>query len=107
MANDRSNARLLQYAPNSACVCVFKSLFFPFEYVFSNQPSFLFLSHSHSNHLKSVYQAWHAAKSESAFNLLAAMLEYDPSRRITAEDALTHVYFTEDPKPSLKYVSPF
>lgn len=27
------------------------------------------------------------------------MLEYDPLKRITAEDALRHEYFQEDPKP--------
>ncbi|RUP50290.1 kinase-like domain-containing protein, partial [Jimgerdemannia flammicorona] len=40
-------------------------------------------------------------KNESAFNLLSMMLEYDPARRITAEDALNHQYFLEDPKPAM------
>jgi cyclin-dependent kinase 8/11 len=30
------------------------------------------------------------------------MLEFDPLKRITAEEALDHAYFTDDPKPSMK-----
>jgi hypothetical protein len=33
------------------------------------------------------------------------MLEYDPLKRITAEEALNHPYFQEDPKPGLEYVA--
>jgi len=32
-------------------------------------------------------------KSKSGLNLLTSMLEYDPKRRITAEEALDHPYF--------------
>jgi len=37
----------------------------------------------------------------TAYNLLYKMIEYDPSRRITAEEALDHPYFTETPIPSM------
>ncbi|KAJ3044136.1 hypothetical protein HDV00_003240 [Rhizophlyctis rosea] len=40
--------------------------------------------------------------SDPAYQLLAAMLEYDPDKRITAEDALRHHYFAIDPIPSVK-----
>jgi hypothetical protein len=30
------------------------------------------------------------------------MLEYDPERRIPAEQALDHAYFHEEPKPTSK-----
>lgn len=34
--------------------------------------------------------------SESAKNLLKRMLEVDPDKRITAQEALSHPYFKED-----------
>ena len=42
------------------------------------------------------------AKSEAGFNLLSALLEYDIEKRISAEDALNHAYFQEEPKPVMK-----
>ncbi|CDS06373.1 Putative CMGC/CDK/CDK8 protein kinase [Lichtheimia ramosa] len=38
-------------------------------------------------------------KSENGYNLLASLLEYDPAKRITAESALSHPYFQEEPRP--------
>jgi len=37
----------------------------------------------------------------TAYDLLSKMIEYDPSKRITAEEALDHAYFTETPIPSM------
>ncbi|KAG1058431.1 hypothetical protein G6F42_028677 [Rhizopus arrhizus] len=44
-------------------------------------------------------------KSEAGFNLLSALLEYDPAKRITAEKALNHPYFQEDPKPVMNVLA--
>ena len=55
-----------------------------------------------ANNLKNVYQQMLGPKSEAGYNLLAALLEYDPMKRITAEKALNHPYFQEDPKPAMK-----
>lgn len=41
-------------------------------------------------------------KSENGYNLLASLLEYDPAKRITAESALSHPYFQEEPRPVKK-----
>jgi serine/threonine protein kinase len=63
---------------------------------------FLLTSIRCPNNLKQVYQMMVCPKSESAFNLLSALLEYDPAKRITADKALNHPYFQEDPKPIMK-----
>lgn len=52
--------------------------------------------------MKQVFQLMSIPKSESGFNLLSALLEYDPAKRITAEKALNHPYFQEEPKPAMK-----
>ncbi len=38
--------------------------------------------------------------SEDALALLAQMVTLDPSRRISAEDALSHAYFRNAPQPT-------
>ncbi|GAB5588966.1 cyclin-dependent protein kinase [Umbelopsis nana] len=57
------------------------------------------------NQLKSVYQLMPGAKSEAGFNLLSALLEYDIEKRISAEDALNHAYFQEEPKPVMNVLA--
>ncbi|KAK9764275.1 cyclin-dependent protein kinase [Basidiobolus ranarum] len=60
---------------------------------------------TYPNNLKGILQSTSSCKSESAFQLLASMFEYDPLKRITAEEALDHPYFQEDPKPTLNSFS--
>ncbi len=44
--------------------------------------------------------------SESGIDLLSRLLTYDPSKRITAEKALAHPYFTESPLPKQPSMMP-
>ncbi|CAG8756608.1 14008_t:CDS:2 [Cetraspora pellucida] len=53
------------------------------------------------NRLREFYQNHCSSKSEQGYKLLSLMLEYDPITRITAEEALKHPYFEEDPIPSM------
>jgi cyclin-dependent kinase 8/11 len=55
-----------------------------------------------SNNLKNVFYQTSSAPSDYGFQLLSQMLDYDPSRRITADEALQHPYFMDEPRPSLK-----
>jgi cyclin-dependent kinase 8/11 len=46
-------------------------------------------------------ESWYrsiAATNQKGFQLLSSLLEYDPSRRITADEALMHPFFSESPK---------
>lgn len=40
------------------------------------------------------------SKFSKAFDLLSSMLQFDPNKRITAEQALEHPYFKENPQPN-------
>lgn len=46
--------------------------------------------------------SWYANRSRlvRGYELFDALLHYDPTKRITAAHALTHPWFSEDPKPS-------
>ncbi|CAG8434166.1 9204_t:CDS:2 [Scutellospora calospora] len=68
-----------------------------------NQPEYSQLSafRTYPNRLREFYQNACSSKSEQGYKLLSLMLEYDPITRITAEDALKHPYFEEDPLPSM------
>jgi cyclin-dependent kinase 8/11 len=53
-------------------------------------------------------EAWYqsiGATNAKGFELLSRLLEYDPSKRITANEALLHPYFTDAPKLTQKYVA--
>ncbi|CAI2178761.1 2655_t:CDS:2 [Funneliformis geosporum] len=66
------------------------------------QPEYHNLSgfRSSPNRLHEFYQTC-SSKSDAGYELLAAMLGYDPIMRITAEEALHHPYFEEEPTPSM------
>ncbi|KAJ3370860.1 cyclin-dependent protein kinase [Kappamyces sp. JEL0680] len=54
------------------------------------------------NQLKHICQTqMQGVKSESAYLALAAMLQYDPEKRISAIDCMQHKYFSEQPKPGV------
>eukprot|EP00842_Homolaphlyctis_polyrhiza_P000795 jgi/Hompol1/1716/HPOL_000255-RA len=57
-----------------------------------------------TNNLRSVYNQSSSVKSESGFHLLLNTLEYNPEKRFSADAALSHTYFDEDPKPGAKTV---
>jgi cell division cycle 2-like protein len=40
-----------------------------------------------------------SATTDAGFDLLMSFLAYDPKKRITAREALSHRYFTEPPLP--------
>jgi cyclin-dependent kinase 8/11 len=59
------------------------------------------MNQARPNILRAWYQQIPSTKTENGFNLLSAMLEFEPSKRITAEEALSHPYFADQPKPGL------
>jgi len=44
--------------------------------------------------------------NNSGYDLLAKLLEMDPTKRMSASDALQHIWFTEDPKPTQYHMMP-
>lgn len=46
-----------------------------------------------------------AEMGTTGLNLLKRMLDYDPTKRVTAGQALAHDYFKEPPLPINKYAS--
>lgn len=61
-------------------------------------PKMMKLGNYPYNQLRKKFPA--AVMNESGFKLLNRFLTYDPKRRITAEEALSDKWFTEDPKPT-------
>ncbi|KZV88247.1 kinase-like protein [Exidia glandulosa HHB12029] len=55
---------------------------------------------TYQNQLHQWCSSHNRLRSPSGIDLLKKMFEYDPDKRITAQDALQHKWFTEDPKPS-------
>ena len=58
------------------------------------------------NHLRTKFPP--SVLSEEGFDLLNKLLTYDPSKRISAQDALNHPWFDEYPPPKdkVKHVPP-
>lgn len=61
-------------------------------------PKMMKLGNYPYNQLRKKFPA--ATMTENGFKLLNRFLTYDPKRRITAEEAMNHEWFTEDPKPT-------
>ncbi|KAJ3282053.1 cyclin-dependent protein kinase [Rhizoclosmatium sp. JEL0117] len=51
--------------------------------------------------LRQVCQQTLSQVTEQGFQLLSGTFEYDPIKRLSADDALKHPYFMEDPLPSM------
>ncbi|KAH6565415.1 hypothetical protein BASA50_010915 [Batrachochytrium salamandrivorans] len=49
--------------------------------------------------LRPTYFQGSSKRSELGFQLLQSTLEFDPEKRTNADDALSHPYFLDDPKP--------
>ncbi len=55
----------------------------------------MFPQQPHNN----LYKRFGTGLSRNGFSLLSKMLTYDPEKRITAEQAFDHPFFSEDPLP--------
>ena len=51
-----------------------------------------------------MYTSTFPSKSMQGFDLLSALLEYDPDKRLSAQKALEHAFFKEQPLPCKKWV---
>ncbi len=56
----------------------------------------------YGNNLLQVYQQYCHVKGQSGYEFLNLLLEYDPKKRASAEEALQHQYFRDDPRPGHK-----
>ena len=55
-----------------------------------------------TNNLARIYSSFQT-QSQSGLKLLQELLEYDPEKRLSPENAIQHPYFKEMPIPSEKY----
>ncbi|KAI9023141.1 kinase-like domain-containing protein, partial [Hyaloraphidium curvatum] len=58
-----------------------------------------FSNYTVNNLRKVIAQSAPHWKTDAGFNLLLGLLDYDPNTRLTAEKALDHPYFTQEPLP--------
>lgn len=69
-----------------------------------------FRSYPHNN-LPTHFKTYcHCSSKFLALDLLEKLLEYDPGKRISCNDALAHGYWLEEPRPGFKlkiFVFPF
>lgn len=62
------------------------------------------LNQNSSNNLYNLFSNSSSCKSAQTFKILQGMLEYNPEKRLTAEQCLSDSYFSREPRPGIKYL---